>query len=212
VAWADDDLIPISSLEHYSYCPRQCGLIHLEQVWSENVSTTRGSLVHARVDEITHETRPDIRLEFGLSLWSDRLGLTGRADLVEFRPEGIYPVEYKVGRRRTWGHEAIQLCAQALCLEEMLGKPVPRGAIFYHGSRARREIECDDALRSFVEETTVAVRKMLSSAQLPAPIADARCRSCSLSDDCLPNTIARAGRERYWRKARFDAELAEAKE
>jgi CRISPR-associated exonuclease Cas4 len=212
MAWTDDDLIPISALEHYSYCPRQCGLIHLEQVWSENGSTTRGSLVHARVDELAHETRPDIRLEFGLSLWSDRLGLTGRADLVEFRPNEVYPVEYKVGRRRAWGHEAIQLCAQALCLEEMLGQPVPRGAIFYHGSRARREIECDDALRALVEETTAAVRGMLSAQQLPAPIADARCRSCSLRDDCLPDTVTRAGRERYWSKARFDPDLAEAKE
>lgn len=210
--WADDDLIPISALEHYSYCPRQCGLIHLEQVWSENTATTRGSLAHARVDELTHETRRDVRLEFGLSLWSDRLGLTGRADLVEFRPAGVYPVEYKLGRRRNWGHEAIQLCAQALCLEEMLGQAVPCGAIFYHGSRVRREIQCDEALRSLVEETAIAVRMMLSSQQLPVPMADERCRSCSLNDDCLPNTITRSGSDRYWRKARFDPDLAGAKE
>ena len=204
MAWTDEDLIPISALEHFSYCPRQCGLIHLEQVWAENIATTRGGLVHSRVDEPTQETRPGIRREFGLPLWSERLGLIGRADLVEFQTDHAYPVEYKVGRRRAWGHEAIQLCAQALCLEEMLGQPVPRGAIFYHGSRARREIECDDALRAIVEKTTTAARTMLASQRLPAPIADARCRKCSLRDECLPDTISRNGRERYWFAARFD--------
>ena len=102
MAWADDDLVPISALEHYSYCPRQCGLIHLEQVWSENVATTRGQIVHERVDEVGHETRPGTRLEFAMPLWSDQLGLVGRADLVEFRDDVPYPVEYKSGRRRTW--------------------------------------------------------------------------------------------------------------
>jgi CRISPR-associated exonuclease Cas4 len=203
--WADDELVPISALEHYSYCPRQCGLIHVEQVWSENLATTRGEIVHARVDELAHESRPGIRREFALPLWCERLGLTGRADLIEFGPEGAFPVEYKVGRRRSWGHEAIQLCAQAICLEEMLGQPVTSGAIYYHGSHARREVEFDAALRRIVEETTVAVRAMIDSRQLPPPIADARCRRCSLRDQCLPETLSQPVHIRYWKSARFDA-------
>lgn len=192
------DPVPISALEHYSYCPRQCALIHLEQSYSENAFTIRGSLAHQRVDETDHETRPGIRREYGLPLWSRRLGLVGRADLVEFTADGPYPVEHKVGKKRRWDHETIQLCAQALCLEEMLGVPVPRGAIFYHGSKSRREVDFDDALRRQVEDVTAAVRQMLAGVDLPAPPNDARCPHCSLWDACLPSVVNRPARDRAW--------------
>lgn len=207
MAWTDDDLIPISALEHFSYCPRQCGLIHLEQVWDENLHTTRGDIVHEHVDEVGHESRPGTRLEFAMPLWSDCLGLVGRADLVEFNDGIAYPVEYKSGHRRKWGHEAIQVCAQAICLEEMLGTPVPKGSIYYHGSHARREIRFEAALRELVTSTTLSVRTMLLEQGLPSPIADARCRQCSLRDACLPVALSRSARTRYWKAARFDPTL-----
>lgn len=197
------ELVPISALEHFSYCPRQCGLIHLEQVFDDNVFTLRGRLAHERVDEVHHETRPDLRREYAVPLWSRRLGLIGRADLVEFTATGPYPVEHKVGKKRAWDHETIQLCAQAMCLEEMLGQAVPRGAIYYHGSRARREVEFDAALRRQVEETTAAVRAMLRDLALPAAVHDARCRHCSLQDACLPAVVGRPARARAWRAELF---------
>ncbi len=205
---ADAELVPVSALEHFSYCPRQCGLIHLEQVFDENVYTMRGRYAHERVHEVAHETRPDVRREYAMPIWSRRLGLIGRADLVEFTPEGPYPVEHKVGKKRTWSHEAIQLCAQGMCLEEMLGVPVPRGAIYYHTSRSRREVEFDAELRWLVESTATAVRDMLRSSALPAPNFDARCRHCSLLDSCLPEVVRRPARERAWRAALYRVDEA----
>lgn len=184
----DDELtpIPISALEHFSYCPRQCALIHVEQVFDDNVFTVRGVLDHERVDEQAHETRPGVRREFGLPLWSDRIGLIGRADVVEFRDDAIYPVEHKSGRKRRWDHEAIQLCAQALCLEEMMGVAVHVGAVYYRGSHGRREIEFTNTLRTEVEDTTRRVRELLQTSRLPTPPNDTRCPQCSLWNRCLP--------------------------
>jgi CRISPR-associated exonuclease Cas4 len=193
----------ISALEHYSYCPRQCALIHVEQTFTENVFTIRGRHAHERVDDPDAERRPGIHREYALPLWSERVGLTGRADLVEFTADGPYPVEYKSGRKRAWGHEAIQLCAQAICLEEMTGQPVPRGAIYYHGSRRRREVTFDDALWRLVEQTTQAVRAMLAGGAVPPPVNDARCQHCSLIDVCLP-AVERDARRPAWLRYLFD--------
>lgn len=178
--------VMISALEHYSYCPRQCALIHLDQSWDDNQFTVRGTARHERVDQPEVEQRPEVRRERAVPLWSDRLGLVGRADLVEFRPSGPYPVEFKIGKRRQWAHEAIQLGAQALCLEEMTGQAVTHGAIYYHGSRTRREIDIDSELRRVVIETIDAVRAQLAGTRLPPPINDARCRHCSLNEICMP--------------------------
>ena len=128
----EDDGIPLvllSMLEHYSYCPRQCALIHVEQTFDENLYTQRGRFLHERVDEPGGEREGEVRAERALSLWSERLGLIGKADLVEFYGETPYPVEFKSGKRRKWGHDDLQLCAQALCLEEMTGQPVPKGRV-----------------------------------------------------------------------------------
>lgn len=195
--------VMISALEHYSYCPRQCALIHLDQSFDENTYTLRGRFSHERVDDPDTETRPDIRREYALPLWSDKLGLFGRADMVEFTDEGIYPVEHKVGKKRRWGHEAIQLCAQALCLEEMTGQPVERGAVYYRGSHARREVEFDPALRQIVVETTQAVRDMLAGTELPTPVNDARCRHCSLIDTCMPDISANVDIDGDWMERVF---------
>ncbi len=147
MTFPDDQLVMISALEHWSYCPRQCGLIHLEQTFDENLYTLRGRHLHERVDRPLGETQHDVRVERAVPLWSDRLGLIGKADVVEFHAETPYPIEYKHGKRRRWGHDDLQLCAQALCLEEMTGRQVPEGAIFYGGSRRRKPVVFDDALR-----------------------------------------------------------------
>lgn len=198
----DDGEVLISALEHYSYCPRQCGLIHLEQIFDENVFTIRGRLTHETVDEGEESSREGVRTERSIPLWSVRLGLYGKADLVEFRPEGPYPVEYKPGRRHGIDPD-VQLCAQALCLEEMLGAPVRRGAIYYVGLRRRHEVEIDEGLRRRTMEVIAGVRAMLRSQQLaPAP-NDQRCPNCSLVNLCLPGVVAEPARLRGLQGALF---------
>ena len=197
--WSEDDIVLISALEHWSYCPRQCALIHLEQSYDENLFTLRGTRAHRRVHDEGAAVEHGVRAVRGLPLWSDRLGLRGKADAVEFRgPAGTtpYPVEHKAGKARQWAHEAIQLCAQALCLEEMWGRPVPAGAIAYHGSKQRREVAFDPALRARTEAAVVAVRAMLNGTRLPAAPDDARCPNCSLLDACLPGLAANPARLR----------------
>lgn len=189
-----DDPIMISALEHWSYCPRQCALIHLDQTFDENLYTLRGRAVHERVDEPETEQQEGIRIERALPLWSKRLGLIGKADVVEFHDETPYPVEYKHGPRREHEHDDLQVCAQAMCLEEMTGKSVPRGAIYHHGSRRRREVIFDEALRSHVAESVTAIRAMLSARVLPPPVNDKRCERCSLKESCMPSVIGEQDR------------------
>ena len=190
----EDDPIMISALEHWSYCPRQCALIHVEQTFDENLYTLRGRAVHKRVDEPKAEEQAGVRIERALPLWSRSLGLIGKADVVEFHGETPYPVEYKHGPHRVQEHDDLQLCAQALCLEEMTGKPVPRGAIYHHSSRKRREVECTQELRARVVQTVQAIRTMLVGKQLPPPVNDRRCTHCSLQESCMPAVIDEGAR------------------
>ncbi|MHB1281656.1 MAG: CRISPR-associated protein Cas4 [Acidithiobacillus sp.] len=188
---ATEDPVPLSALQHWIYCPRQCGLIHLEQQFEDNVHTARGQAVHHLVDTPGYEVRRGVRVERALPLWSDRLGLIGKADLVEFHPDGrIYPVEFKHGRKRGRIHDDIQLAAQAMCLEDMLGRPVPQGAIYHASSHRRREVDITEDLRALVRETADAIRAMLASGILPPPVNDARCRECSLREICQPELLA----------------------
>lgn len=185
------DPIPISALQHWAYCPRQCGLIHLEQYFADNIHTARGQAVHHLVDEPGYEIRAGVRVERALPLWSDRLELIGKADLVEFYPDGsIFPVEFKHGPRREKRYDDIQLAAQAMCLEDMLGHPVPQGAIYHASSRHRRVVDITLALRQSVMETAEAIRVMLASGILPSPVNDQRCRECSLKEACQPEAMA----------------------
>jgi CRISPR-associated exonuclease Cas4 len=194
IEWAEDDLVMISALEHYSYCPRQCALIHVEQTFDENLYTLRGRAVHERVDEPVGEFQEGVRVERALPLWSKRLGLIGKADVVEFHGATPFPVEYKHGSKREREHDDLQLCAQAICLEEMTGKSVPRGAIFYHSSRRRREVELDQTLRQQVEQTVIEIRKMMTEKTLPPPVNDSRCRHCSLKESCMPAVVGEKAR------------------
>lgn len=183
--------IAISALQHWSYCPRQCALIHTEQVFADNVYTARGNAAHTKVDQPGAERTGTVRLERAMPLWSDRLGLIGRADLVEFEADGSpYPIEYKHGPRRQHKHDDLQLAAQAMCLEEMTGKAVPLGAIYHFSSRHRREVEITQSLRTDVEHATQQVRALLAAGKLPPPVNDARCRHCSLKEICQPQAMA----------------------
>lgn len=205
--WSDHDLVPISALEHFSYCPRQAALIHLEAVWDENLFTLRGRFVHEQVDEPGEECRGNVRLERSLPLWSRRFGLVGRADIVEFYGDVPYPVDYKHGPRRKHEHDDLQLCAQAVCLEEMTGTPVPRGAIFHASSRRRREVVFDADLRRRLQDAVSQIRELLQQTTLPEAPNDARCRNCSLLAACLPEVVAQPQK-----LARFLANLWEVED
>lgn len=203
----DTDPIPLSALQHWTYCPRQCGLIHLEQQFAENIHTARGQAVHHLVDTPGYEVRHGVRVERALPLWSDRLGLIGKADLVEFHPDGtVFPVEFKHGRKRQKTHDDIQLAAQALCLEDMLGRPVPQGAIFHASSHRRRAVDITPELRALVVDTAEAIGAMLTSGKLPSPVNDARCKECSLRDICQPEALTSLEKQREQRTRLFDAE------
>jgi CRISPR-associated exonuclease Cas4 len=191
----EPEKIPLSALQHWHYCPRQCGLIHLEQVFDENVHTLRGQAVHAKVDQPGVETAKGLRVERALPLWHDELGLVGKADVVEFCPGGVpYPVEYKHGSRHKAADIAacddIQLAAQAMCLEAMTGKTVDEGAIFYASSKRRRVVPITAQLRTAVAQTAQAIRQMFVTAKLPPPLAAdqaaKRCKACSLLERCQP--------------------------
>jgi CRISPR-associated exonuclease Cas4 len=191
------ETIALSALQHYAYCPRQCALIHLEQIWTDNAQTAKGIRLHTRTDEPTTELLEGVRIERALPLFHDELELSGRADVVEFLPDSTpFPVEYKSGKRKkSPGPETanleklcddVQLCAQALCLEEMLSVPVPRGAIYHIASKRRRDVLFSPALRTRTLDTIEAVRQILQSGITPTPVNDARCTHCSLNAACMP--------------------------
>ncbi len=185
-----DEWVMISALEHWSYCPRQCGLIHLESTFDENLFTLKGGALHTRIDEPGYHRRKGVRVERALPLWSDRLGLYGKADAVEFdREDHPHPVEYKSGKPVNIVHASIQLCAQTLCLEDMLEVRIERGTLFYGGIKQRVEVSLDQALRDKTFAVIEAVRMMQKEERLALPVNDRRCRHCSLIDACQPFAV-----------------------
>ncbi|WP_180683874.1 CRISPR-associated protein Cas4 [Tepidicella baoligensis] len=199
---SEEDPIPLSALQHWAYCPRQCGLIHLEQAFDDNVHTLRGQLVHQRVDQPGVETAKWVRVEYALPLWQDELGLIGKADVVEFDKAGQpYPVEYKHGSRHKAADIAacddLQLAAQALCLEAMFGCPVTEGAVYYASSKRRRVVSINPELRQAVQAVVGQVKQMLRDQRLPAPLggvlAAQRCKGCSLRERCMPELTGPGG-------------------
>ena len=188
------DPIPLSALQHWCYCRRQFALIHIEQVFAENLFTERGQALHKRVDDPGFEVRDGVRVERALPLFCDRLGLVGKADIVEFLPDGTpYPVEYKHGSRHKRADIAacddLQLAAQAVCLEEMFGRPVSEGALYYALSRRRRSVAVNADLRAKIEIAVDAVRQLFLAKALPPPLNDDHCRACSLRDLCQPEAV-----------------------
>lgn len=194
-------VVPIAALEHYQYCPRQCALIHVDGMWMDNVHTVRGTFGHRRVDEGADRRERGRRVLRHLPLWSEQLGLAGRADAVEVEVDGsVTPVEYKIGTR----HDAaadIQLCAQALCLEEMTGRQVLAGHVWYSASRRRSRVAFNHRLREQTLETIDNIRRLMNASRLPLAVNDARCGACQFLDSCLPDTSARPQRVlRYMRE------------
>ena len=194
----------LSSIEHFSYCPRQCGLIHIEQSYAENRLTIRGSHAHERVDSGEMTTAEGVKVWRSIPLWSERYGLRGKADAVEIHEGVPYPVEYKVGKRNS-EHAALQLCAEAICLEEMLGVVIPLGALYSHAERRREEVRFDGDLRRETLIVVEGIRTMLQRQSLPEAVNDARCKNCSLLDLCLPDVVANRYRIRGLHGALYQA-------
>lgn len=191
----DDDYVLLSALQHFAFCPRQCALIYTEQVWEENIYTLRGARVHEKAHTPSDEFLDgELRIERSVPLCSHQLRIRGVADVIEFSDRGLpYPIEYKAGTTKSRLADAVQLCAQALCLEEMLGCAITVGAIFYYGSRRRREVHFDAGLRQHTMQVIEGTRTLLASQKLPAPVADKRCRDCSLIETCMPDAVTHFG-------------------
>ena len=205
----DDNALPISALQHLVFCPRQWALIHLEQLWVENLHTAEGRQLHERADLPGESQRRGVRTVRGMALHSARLGLSGRADIVEFHPDPC-PVEYKRGKSKPNDCDTVQLCAQALCLEEMLQTSIASGAIFYGAPRRRQEVLFTPELRSRTEELAATMHLLYANKQTPTAHPGPYCKSCSLVDLCLPNATADPAAAKLWieRQLRsFDGEV-----
>ena len=192
--FSEDDYIQISALQHYVFCPRQCALIHVENIWDDNVWTVRGDLLHEKVDSDTFETRGTVKTVRGLRIHSPVLGIVGRADVVEFHrlkngKEQAVPVEFKSGKSKEDISDKVQLCAQALCLEYMLGLHIPRGFFFYGRPRRREAVHLDDDLRAQTGEIIASVREIVSKQVVPPAKYMKKCGSCSLERYCQPRSM-----------------------
>ena len=191
----------ISALQHYVYCPRQCGLIHVDDVWHENLFTVRGNILHEKVDTDTYETRGTKKTVRGLRIHSFRLGITGRCDVVEFKEtkngEEIMPVEFKSGEPKNDISDKVQLCAQAFCLEEMLDTKITHGSFFYGKIRRRDVVEIDNELRLQTENIIASVREIVSKKIVPSAEYATKCRNCSLQDICQPKSMNKRKLQQY---------------
>lgn len=223
-----EDFAIISALQHYMFCKRQCALIHLEGVWSENWLTATGRLMHERVDARETESRRDLRQATALRLFSRRLGIAGIADMVEFHRSDAerdadgrkiaarlpgasgfwrpFPIEYKRGRPKSHRADEVQLCAQAFCLEEMMGVEIPAGALFYGATRRRTDVAFDPELRRLTQEVADGVRALLDAGQTPPPEYGKQCAACSLAEECQPKPLSSRHSARAW----LDRALEEA--
>jgi CRISPR-associated exonuclease Cas4 len=211
--YTEDDLLPLSALQHLLFCRRQCALIHIEQAWVENLYTAEGRIMHERVDAGGQAARRDVRVEYSVPLRSLRLGVTGKADVVEFhRKTGTgktkrailqpLPVEYKRGKPKKDNYDKVQLCAQAICLEEMLDAEIPCGALFYGKTRRRQDVLFDDSLRKVTEDAAEELHALFESALTPKPVYKRKCDSCSFINVCLPKTLeGRRSANQYLLKA-----------
>lgn len=195
----DEKLIPLSAVQHYAFCPRQCALIHNEQVWAENWLTAQGQVLHQRVDRGEPETRKGIRYERGVLVSAESLGITGKLDLVEIELStgNMKPVEYKRGKPKRDSWDRIQLCAQGLCLEEMKGRPVLSGALWYWQTRHRDDVDFTGQLRGETRNVISEVRDLLASGHTPKAAYEKKCDSCSLYDLCNPKLSGNDRSARY---------------
>ena len=205
--YTDEELIPISALNHFLYCQRRCALIHIERVWVENVFTAEGRVMHERVDREGQRDRGSVRVEYGLRLVCRKLGLVGQADVVEFhrsvRDSNVwtpYPVEYKRGKPKKDNSDKVQLCAQGLCLEEMYGEKVPEGSLFYGKTRRRQEVAFNAELRQETANVALSLHAMICDRVTPEPIYNKKCEKCSLFDFCMPKICKKKSVKTYLKK------------
>ena len=206
--------IPLSALQHAVYCLRQAALIHLERIWAENRFTAEGQVLHRVADQPSERRIKGVRRVTGLPVASLHLGIAGQADLVEFHAgvagDTAYPVEYKRGKPKLHRADEVQLCAQALCLEEMTGHAVPEGALFYAETRRRTVVPFDDELRALTLTTIGQLREVFATLKTPPPTAHvSRCRACSLYDLCRPKEVARLAKAWRSRTAEMVAEMTD---
>ncbi|MBR4664437.1 MAG: CRISPR-associated protein Cas4 [Lentisphaeria bacterium] len=227
--YPEDEMVMISALQHYLFCKRQCALIHIECLWRENYLTASGRILHQRVDQRKTEKRTGVRQVTGLRLFSEKLHLTGVADMVEFHQRtevqdsngatvairlngasGFWapvPVEYKRGTPKDHHADEIQLCAQALCLEEMLGIYIPEGALFYGEPHRRTQIVFDEELRQLTMQTAMEVASLIRSGKTPPAVYSKSCRACSLLDFCCPASVSSGKLVRKWIQNQIDEVL-----
>ncbi len=206
----ESEPIPLSALQHAVYCLRQAALIHLERLWEENRFTAEGHVLHIAADKPGSRRVKGVRRAMALPLASKSLGIAGVADLVEFRTtdagDVAFPVEYKRGKPKLHRADEVQLCAQALCLEEMTGLPVLHGALFYAETKRRVEVPFDDPLRTLTLEVIRALREVFTTLQTPPPTQKKeRCRACSLLELCRPHVVGRSVRS--WRRQTLETLL-----
>jgi CRISPR-associated exonuclease Cas4 len=189
--YTEDQYIMLSALQHYIFCPRQCGLIHVYGLWEENRFTAKGQVFHDRVHSGETESRGDVVTERGLTIYSKHLGLSGKTDAVEFIADDngvsrVHPVEYKSGSPKIDDCDKVQLCAQALCLEEMMNVKIESGALYYGETRHRLPVIIDDSLRTETEEIIQSVHRMVETRKVPDGKFMKKCNACSLLDECMP--------------------------
>lgn len=210
----DDDTVPLSALQHWLFCPRQCALIHVERQWLENRYTAEGKVLHERVDTGGQETRGDLRVLRAVPLLSRRLGIHGVADVVEATRAAIdhpdacalpglpgmwrlEPVEYKRGSPKPTACDTVQLCAQAICLEEQFGARIASASLFYFKTRRRLAVPLDAHLRRTTEDACSAIASMMATGHIPPPVNDYRCSACSLAPVCQPRLSVRTSASRW---------------
>lgn len=189
--YPDDELVMMSALQHYCFCPRQCALIHVDGVWRDNYLTACGNQLHERVDKRGTETRGDVKCVTSLRLVSRRLGVMGVADMVELHRNDFgewhaYPVEYKHGKPKAHRADEVQLCAQAMALEEMRSEEILEGSLFYGATRRRMVVKFDDELRRLTAKIATAVHELIRADNIPAAVYTKACEACSLIDECRP--------------------------
>jgi len=187
--YTETDYIMLSALQHFQFCPRQCALIHIEQQWAENRYTAEGQVLHERVDSNKSDQVGSVRIVRTLPICSGRLGLSGQADVVEFHADGTaYPVEYKRGKPKANRCDEVQLCAQALCLEEMLNVEIAEGALFYGQKRRRKTVEIDAELRQLTESIAGRIHDLFKGGMTPPAEYSKKCDQCSLLQVCMPKS------------------------
>ena len=202
--YSDDQLLPISALVHLIFCERRCALVHIEQLWAENVFTVEGNQLHEKAHDGKSETAGKTRIARSLWLKSDQLGLIGQADIVEFHDNGqVVPVEYKRGKPKKDDSDRVQICAQAMCLEEMKNVSIQTAYLFYGKQQKRTKVTIDEALRETTRSKIKRLRQMIEQRETPVAKRMPKCDKCSLIELCMPNTQRLSRGTQAWNERQF---------